>query len=103
MNEEEAKARFLKHVSAWSTYGTTMYPIKVCFIRYIFVTTLWCLDLIQNETEGEFPEDIYICINQNGVSILDANTKVLLSACMAIEDSRFALFRSPPPRIRTTT
>ncbi|CAF3603065.1 unnamed protein product [Adineta steineri] len=56
VNDEEAKVRFLKHVAAWPTYGTTMYPIK-------------------NETEGEFPEDIYICVNQNGLNILDANTK----------------------------
>ncbi|CAF1183362.1 unnamed protein product [Rotaria sordida] len=56
VSEDEAKSRFLKHVSAWPTYGTTMYPIK-------------------NETEAEFPEDIYICINQNGVEILDATTK----------------------------
>ncbi|CAF4321367.1 unnamed protein product, partial [Adineta steineri] len=60
VNDEEAKVRFLKHVAAWPTYGTTMYPIK-------------------NETEGEFPEDIYICVNQNGLNILDANTKVRIS------------------------
>ncbi|CAF1217575.1 unnamed protein product [Rotaria magnacalcarata] len=60
VNEEDAKVRFLKHVAAWSTYGTTMYPIK-------------------NDTESEFPEDIYICINQNGVEIVDANTKESLS------------------------
>ncbi|CAF3613901.1 unnamed protein product [Rotaria sp. Silwood1] len=60
VSEDEAKFRFLKHVSAWPTYGTTMYPIK-------------------NETEAEFPEDIYICINQNGVEILDAATKEVLA------------------------
>ncbi|CAF3943400.1 unnamed protein product [Rotaria sp. Silwood2] len=60
VNEDDAKLRFLQHVSAWPTYGTTMYPIK-------------------NETEGEFPEDIYICINQNGVEILDADTKEFLA------------------------
>jgi hypothetical protein len=31
VSDEEAKVRFLKHVAAWPTYGTTMYPIKVTF------------------------------------------------------------------------
>lgn len=60
VNDDEAKIRFLKHVSAWSTYGSTMYRIK-------------------NETEQEFPEDIFISINQNGLNILDAKTKEVLA------------------------
>lgn len=32
--------------------------------------------IFQNETEQEFPEDIFISINQNGLNILDAKTKV---------------------------
>jgi hypothetical protein len=29
VSDDEAKIRFLKHVAAWPTYGTTMYQIKV--------------------------------------------------------------------------
>ena len=43
---------------------------------------------IQNETEAEFPENIYICINQNGVSILDATKKVRLSIFSFIISSK---------------
>ncbi|CAF1043310.1 unnamed protein product, partial [Didymodactylos carnosus] len=56
LTDEEAKIKFLKHVSTWPIYGTKFYEIK-------------------NKSEFDFPEDIFICINQNGISIMNAVTK----------------------------
>ncbi|CAF4082786.1 unnamed protein product [Adineta steineri] len=69
-----------------------IFYVKDLFSNDFFVDIDSCLLMLKNETEGEFPEDIYICVNQNGLNILDANTKEFVATYPYYNSNAISLF-----------
>ena len=66
MSAENAKINFLKIVYNWPTFGSAFFEVK-------------------QTTEPNFPEQLLIAINKNGVCLIHPQTKVCLLAAKKIE------------------
>ena len=57
MTEEDAKIEFLKETSKLPTFGSTFFEVK-------------------QSTDHNYPEQVLVSINKNGVSLIHMHTKV---------------------------
>jgi len=60
MSREEAKLTFLKHIFKWPTFGSAFFDVR-------------------QTTEPNYPENLVIAINKNGVTIIDPKNKEILA------------------------
>ena len=67
MSAENAKINFLKIVYNWPTFGSAFFEVK-------------------QTTEPNFPEQLLIAINKNGVCLIHPQTKVCLLAAKKLNE-----------------